>query len=133
MSEILGSYFFQPSSGETNLIPLGKIYNIQVSPDGTRYAGVDEEDGKIKVFSAQGEPLAILKEGEQPYAIDRWLDNQRILLAIMKIMEADGHFWVEIPQDEVVIDILTGKEQFLSSDYPGIDDVTPQIGEEGSY
>jgi DNA-binding beta-propeller fold protein YncE len=96
-----------------------KFYSAVTSPDGTKYAVSYMTDRQIKVFSADGNLLAVVPPGEDPWMLAKWFNNEQILLTIIKPLE--GVNYEVYPRDMVILNPFTQEQQRISSDYPDFD------------
>lgn len=122
--ENIQNYFYPVShydlpTHQVKEMGLEKVKNLEVSPDRTNFAVKDPSDDRIKIYSQDGQLLSVLPEGEFPYSIDRWLNNEEIALVILRPMEGTSYYWY--PFEQVVYNTITGESKHLSSDYPDID------------
>jgi hypothetical protein len=95
-------------------------HSLSVSPDHTQLAYVDLAKNRLVVLDPGGEQIASVSWRENWGWIDRWLDNQRLLIT----MDERGKLpedW-KIPQNMVLLNPFTGQSQTLYSQYPEIHD-----------
>jgi hypothetical protein len=104
-------YSYDLSTHQTTIMPPKEVVDFAASSDGTKYIVLDNIDRKLKVYSADGAPLETLTPRYPYISVDRWLDNDHIILALQS----------KYPFDEEYYDIHTGEQMLLRSDYPDID------------
>ncbi len=110
-------------------VPIEKVLGLKPSPDGKKYAVRDANMQQIKIYSTDGRLLKSLPKGEFPFGIDRWLDNESILLVVEQPIE--GMSYMKYPRDEIIVNLLTNEMTRLPSTYPDIDKTQAQMVWEG--
>jgi WD40 repeat protein len=106
-----------------------KVKNIQVSPDGLKYAVVDALNGSLKILSVNGQLLELLPPGEFPYGIDHWLNNEQLALVIL---EPWFGTYYKYPFDQLILNTSTGEQKhMISEQYPDIDVANARMFWEG--
>lgn len=125
--------FYNLENGKMQLSSQNKIINIAISADGTKYALQDQIDQQIKVFSADGQRLGTVLPGLDPWALGRWLDNERLVMVIVKPLEGNMNpFNIVFPQDVVVANPFTGEQERFPSNFPDIDHIRHNLAWDGS-
>jgi hypothetical protein len=113
--------FFNLKTRQTVNLQKYKTDDIAVSPDHKKYALLDVNDYLVKVFTGDGRPINTISRGEEPYFIDRWLDDQTIELTIAKGYLTYNYGRLFPPNDSVIADLFTNKQQLIPPTYPDID------------
>jgi hypothetical protein len=113
--------FFNLKTRQTVNLQNYKTWDIAVSPDHKKYALLDVNDYLVKVFTGDGRPINTISRGEEPYLIDRWLDDQTIQLTIAKgyLTYYFGRYFP--PNDIVIANPFTNKQKMIPSTYSDID------------
>lgn len=107
-----------------------KVKNIEVSPDGMKYAIIDAIDKKVKFYSSNGQLLRSLPPGEYPYGLDHWLNNEQITI---NILQPWGENYTKYPIDQLIYNPFTSEQKKeISAQYPDIDQANSRMFWEGS-
>ena len=110
------SNIFDLATHETTILPIDKDIELAVSPDGMKYAVKDATDSSIKILQENGVLIRTVNQEKDRFVIDRWQDNENLILGIAEPVEGSNH--MKYPMDVVIINIFTGKQTMLLSDYP---------------
>lgn len=121
--------FYDLNTHQTTPATPDKAFSIDVSPDRMKYAVGDVVDGRIKVFTNDGQLITTLAQSEHPLFISQWLENEHLALVVHEQLE--GIYYFKYPRDIVIADLTTDKQNFLPSNYPDIDEAQPNVPWEG--
>jgi hypothetical protein len=116
--------FYDLNTRQIQPVQQYKTGNIVASPDRKEYALLDSNDQRIKIFSADGILLKTVPPGQYPWYIAQWLDNQHIILVIDK---EQLYSW-----NVIIVDVFTGEQKTMPSDYPDMDKTSTMPMEDGS-
>jgi hypothetical protein len=92
---------------------------LAVSPDRSLFAIKDISENQLKIFSPDGKRIKAFPWKENWRWIERWLDNQNILIAMLEIKELTGD--LVSPPKVLLFNPFTGLSQTLIPDFPEID------------
>lgn len=93
-------------------------FPLAISPDQTIFAYQDFRAGLLRIFSSNGTFIKVLTWGNDWGWINKWIDNQRILI-VTSVQEDERND--KYPHDIAVVNAFTDEVSTLVSDYPGID------------
>ena len=134
-----GTVAFENGFGFRNGVPIKdniSLYNIQTekitftdtglfssaSPNHTLFAYHNLAEDRLKIFDANGNLLKSTGWGKNWRFVERWLDDQNILLPMAEpgALPED----LKYPPNVLLLNPFTGQSQVLLADYPDIDSDT---------
>lgn len=93
---------------------------VLVSPDGTKFAAVDRDHLRVKIFSTDGKLLSAFSK-EKDHLFAGWLDDDHMILdALQPIENEEGSYVLDFFVDQVIVNPFTKEQITLSADYPDI-------------